>query len=125
MSTNMVELTSAQRSHLWTCIRTDDNNQLMLALRLYGVYDLKALRDLDFQLWKNGKGKGGTMPFGIMDVCCYNIENVPERGALNCLKSLLERYGANGFSATTDHVLYKCNFLNRFDAGKLISDEYI
>ena len=117
----IVELCPAQRSHIWACMTRDDPHQLMLALRLYGVHDLNTLRQLDLQLWRNGKGKGGTIKMGIMDVCAYNDLNIPEHGAAFCLKALLEKYGTMGFSASLEHVIYKCRMMDRMNLVKLLS----
>ena len=117
----MFELSPAQRSHLWACMTRDDPHQLMLALKLYGVHNLSTLRNLDLQLWRNGKGKGGTIEMGIMDVCAYNELNIPEEGAVKCLNALLEKYGTLGFSASLEHVVYKCRMMDRMNLVKLLS----
>ena len=117
----MIDLSPSQRSHLWACISRDDCHQLMLALRLYGVYDLQTLRELDLQLWFNGKGKEGKIPMGIMDVCAYNDLNIPEAGALKCLKLLLEKYGHFGFTASVKDVKDKATHMHRMQVVKLLS----
>ena len=117
----MIDLCPAQRSHIWACMTRDDPHQLMLALRLYGVHDLKTLRQLDLQLWQNGTGKDGSVPMGIMDACAYNNLNIPEQGAVKCLKTLLDKYGPMGFSASLQDVIDKCNAMDRMNLVKLIS----
>lgn len=116
-----MSLSSTQRSHIWQCIKDDNVHQLMLALKLYKVHDLDTLRTLDTQLWRNGKGKGGWLAFGLMDVCAINLQNVPEEsGALQCLSALLDKYSTLGFSSSVEHILYKCEMLNRFKAKELV-----
>lgn len=117
----MIDLSPCQRSHLWACMSRDDCHQLMLALRLYGIHDLNTLRQLDFQLWSNGKGKEDKIPMGIMDVCACNDLNIPEVGAVKCLKVLLEKYGHFGFTATVEDVKDKATHMDRMQVVKLLS----
>lgn len=112
----MVELSPAQRSHIWACVKRDDCHQLMLALKLYGVHSLQTLRQLDASLWHDGK-----VELGLMDVCAYTDVNVPEHGAEKCLKLLLDKYGTMGFSASVQHVISQCTQMNRTNLVKLLS----
>lgn len=105
---------SAQQSHLWQCLEDDNVHHLMLALKLYKVYNLQTLRTLDTQLWC----ESDTPPLGIMDVCAISLQN--ETGALKCLAALLQKYGVQGFSSTVEHILCKCDVLNRNKTKELV-----